>query len=219
MRLRETELLRGAAPAVLARLESLGSTRTLSQGALVCSAGDAEAPVIFVLAGTVRVYKADADGREQTMVLVGAGDVLNLPAAFAADRRAPANVAVLSLEARLASIPGRAFAEQAASDPALAMAVMSTLATQARHLSELVADLSLRSVRQRLVRFLLAQADDDVGHTPARWTHAEIATRLGTAREVVSRQLRALVQEGLISQERQRLVIADAEALRRLADS
>lgn len=219
MRLRETELLRGAAPAVLARLESLGTTRTLSQGALVCSAGDAEAPVIFVLAGTVRVYKADADGREQTMVLVGAGDVLNLPAAFAADRRAPANVAVLSPEARLASIPGRAFAEQAASDPALAMAVMSTLATQARHLSELVADLSLRSVRQRLARFLLTQADDDVGHTPARWTHAEIATRLGTAREVVSRQLRALVQEGLISQERQRLVIADAEALRRLADS
>ena len=218
MRLQEIELLRGAAPAVLAKLESLGSTRTVPQGALVCSAGDPDAPVIFVLAGRVRVYKADANGREQTVVLVNAGDVLNLPAAFATDRRAPANVAVLSAEARLISIPGRAFAGLAASDPALATAVMSTLATQARHLSELVADLSLRSVRQRLARFLLTQADDDLGRAPARWTHAEIATRLGTAREVVSRQLRALVQEGLISQERERLVIADAEALRRLAD-
>ena len=143
------------------------------------SAGDAEAPVIFVLAGTVRVYKADADGREQTMVLVGAGDVLNLPAAFAADRRAPANVAVLSPEARLASIPGRAFAEQAASDPALAMAVMSPLATQARHLQSWWPT-STRSVASDFT--LLAQADDDVitrrpaGRMPR-------SARLGTARE------------------------------------
>lgn len=218
MRLEETELLRGVGQDTLARLKGLAVVRTLPQSALLCSAGDSDAPVILVLAGALRVYKADADGREQTVATLGVGEALNLPAAFADDRRAPANVEALTPEVTVASIPAQALAELAATDATLAATVIRSLANSARHLSDLVTDLSLRSVRQRLARFLLLQAEQADGGGTSRWTHAEIATQLGTAREVVSRQLRALVQEGLVLQDRQRLVIADTQALRRLAD-
>jgi len=84
-----------------------------------------------------------------------------------------------------------------------------------RHLGGLAYDLSLRSVRGRLARFLLMQANSP---SSARWTHEQIAMQIGTVREVVSRTMLAFVKEGLVRLERGRIVIADAERLGREAE-
>jgi CRP/FNR family transcriptional regulator len=69
-----------------------------------------------------------------------------------------------------------------------------------------------------VARFLLTHAQQsDV--TPVRWTHQEIASRLGTVREVVSRTLRSFVQEELIDIQRHRIVILDLEGLTRESES
>ena len=216
MDLADTALMQGVTAAAVVRLRQAGIEHALAQDALVCVAGEPEVPVIFVLDGALRVFKSDAEGREQTVIVCTAGQVINLPVAFGADTRAPANVQILSPQATLFSVPRQAFVETVIRDPALALAVMRTLASLARHLNDLVTDLSLRSVRQRLARFLLEQMA--TAATPSRWTHVEIATRLGTAREVISRQMRALIDEGVLRQERQRLVINDLDALRRIAE-
>jgi len=212
-------LFRAVAADSVARLARIGRLETLPAGALLCSSGDRDAPVVFVLSGAVRVFEADAEGREQTLAIVGEGEALNLPVAFDGDGAAPASAEVWGGAATLVQMPASGFAEVVAHDPALALAVLGALASRARHLSGLVADLSLRTVRQRLARFILAQIERAPASGPARWTHAEIAARLGTAREVVSRQMRALVREGVIRQERQRLVIIDLETLREIAES
>jgi CRP/FNR family transcriptional regulator len=74
-----------------------------------------------------------------------------------------------------------------------------------------VEDLSLRSVRGRLARFLLERAEE--GEVEREWTQDEIAARLGTVRDVVGRNLRALADAGLIEIRRQRIVLLDREGL------
>ncbi|MEN6480398.1 MAG: Crp/Fnr family transcriptional regulator [Anaerolineales bacterium] len=208
-------LFRGASGDTIASVERVSARRVVPAGALLCVEGDAQAPVILVLEGALRVYQANVDGHEQTLALRLAGEVVNLPAAFTDDGRAPANVVAWNAAATVLLVPSAAFVSLATQDPALSLAVMRALAAQARHLNQLVTDLSLRSVRQRLARFLLLESATS---EPRSWTHAEIATQLGTAREVISRQMRVLMDLGAVRQERQRLIIADPESLRRIAE-
>lgn len=208
-------LFHGASADTIANLERVSTERIVPAGALLCAEGEAQVPVILVLEGALRVYQANVDGHEQTLALRLAGDAVNLPAAFTDDGRAPANIVAWNAPAKVLLVPQAAFARLATQDAALSLAVMRALAAQARHLNQLVTDLSLRSVRQRLARFLLLESATGEPHT---WTHAEIATRLGTAREVISRQMRVLIDLGAVRQERQRLIIADADSLRRIAE-
>ena len=73
-------------------------------------------------------------------------------------------------------------------------------------------------MRGRLARFLLTHVQGETG-TPTRWTHEQIATQIGTVREVVSRTMRTLVRDGLIDVQRHRIVIVDEKALLREAES
>jgi CRP/FNR family transcriptional regulator len=109
------------------------------------------------------------------------------------------------------------FRRVASETPAIALAVLDDFSAKLRHLADLTHDLSLRSVRGRLARFLLAQAQ--VEDAPLRWTQEEIAAQIGTVREVVSRMLRALIRDGLIQMERQRIAILDPEALEAEAEA
>ncbi|MCA9969643.1 MAG: Crp/Fnr family transcriptional regulator, partial [Anaerolineales bacterium] len=98
-------------------------------------------------------------------------------------------------------------------EPRLARYLIAQLAGRLLHLVDLVADLSLRSVRQRLARLLLEAADGDALHRPRWYTQAELAARLGTVPDVVQRALRSLENDGLIRVDRQQIDILDREKL------
>ena len=96
--------------------------------------------------------------------------------------------------------------------PALALLLLRVLAERVQHLSQSLYGLGLLSVRARLARFLLSERA--MHHeTPTRWTHAQIAARVGTVRVVVSRTLSAMASQGLIRLDRQRIEIIDPVAL------
>ena len=96
--------------------------------------------------------------------------------------------------------------------PPLATAIIENLAAHARHLISLVEDLSLRSVTARLAKLLLTEAisTDEV---PRRMTQQEMASHLGTVREMVGRALRSFEDDGLIRFDRHRILIVDREGL------
>jgi CRP/FNR family transcriptional regulator len=172
--------------------------------------------VFFVLHGTVRVFRTNLDGREQTLIHLGPGAAFNMPAAFA-DPRAPASAEAMG-PVRLLSISRDDFSRLASRNLEIALVVLHDLASKLHHLTDLTYDLSLRSVRGRLAQFLLAHAQDE-GAPPLPWTHEQIATQIGTVREVVSRTMRAFARQGLIRKERHRLVVADPDALAREVES
>jgi CRP-like cAMP-binding protein len=95
-----------------------------------------------------------------------------------------------------------------------------------------VENLGLYSVPERLIRFLLDQADQHTDQAsgsaagpsedtrPAviqRWTQQDIAVHLGTVRDVIGRSLRALEDDGLIRLDRGRITLVDRGELERLA--
>jgi len=111
--------------------------------------------------------------------------------------------------------------------PEMALALLRDFAGRLDHLTNLVEDLSLRTVRGRLARFLLEHAPTarlsspksdlsgtaEAGAVTQRWTQEEIAVHLGTVRDMVGRTLRAFADAGLIQMNRQRLVLLDREGL------
>ena len=212
--LQRIRLFAALAPAARKKLQAVAYTATYVAGQLILGEGELDTPVFFVLEGLVRVYRTGADGREQTLLHVEPGEAFNLPTAFAHDPSAPASAVAVS-DARLLAIPAAELRRVAAETPEIALALLADLSDRLRHLSDLAHDLSLRSVRGRLARFLLAQAQNP---TPTRWTHEQIAAQIGSVREVVSRTLRSFVKEGLIGLQRQRIVVLDPEALRAEAE-
>jgi CRP-like cAMP-binding protein len=102
-------------------------------------------------------------------------------------------------------------------NPRLARGVIQNLAGRVLHLVALVEDLSLRSVDARLARLLLERSVDDI-ILRQRWaTQAEMAARLGTVPDVISRSLRKLVNQGLIQMDRSAIRILDRAKLVALA--
>ena len=202
--------------ASLAALAGISSLRRYDNGELVMLEGDTDAPVFFVLRGAVRVFRTNLEGREQTLIVLREGEGMNLPAAFAESPAAQASAAALG-EIEVLVIGLDALRDTTQRHPPLAEALLRHLSNRLQHLSGLVHDLSLLSVRARLARFLLAQSREPADAT-VRWTHAHIAARIGTVRVVVSRTLSALAEEGVVRMNRQRIEIVDPDALTEIAE-
>jgi CRP/FNR family transcriptional regulator len=120
-------------------------------------------------------------------------------------------------EVNVWSIPAEVFLGLIEKYPALAMAVIRHLSQRVLHYIGLVEDLSLRNVEARLASTLLQHAEARNGHliVPRRgWTtFDEMAVRLGTVRDVLSRGLKTLEAEGLLKVEKQAILLLDPKGL------
>ena len=160
--------------------------------------------------GAVRIYKLSPEGREQILRAMHAGESFNEVAVFDGGAN-PANVAALE-PTSVWILPGAAVIDLIRRRPDVAMAIIQNLGARLRHLVGLVEDLSLRQVSARVAKLLLAIAS---GEEPTM-TQAEMAARLGTVREIVSRSLKQLEARGLIRVERKRVAILNRAELERL---
>jgi CRP/FNR family transcriptional regulator len=95
--------------------------------------------------------------------------------------------------------------------------IINVLSERLRHSVDLVEDLSLRPVVNRLARLILEEAEGDTLFRPTWYTQDELAARLGTVADVIQRSLRKLEADGLIEVERQQILISDRPELIRLA--
>jgi CRP/FNR family transcriptional regulator len=187
--------------------------RSFSPSQMVILEGEPCRAVYFVAQGVVRMHRLSPEGREQVLAYLGPGEPFNLVPALDGRPNLASVEAVTGTT--LYTIPCELFRRILRDHHEVALAVMERLAAEVRHLSDMVEDLALHTVRTRLARFLLAQAD---GTQPSkRWTQEEVAAQIGTVRDVVGRMLRTFANEGLIRRERGRLVVTDRDGLEREA--
>lgn len=213
--LTQIALFAGLAARTLDCIAEVVIRRDFPAGAQILLADAPCTTVYFVAAGTVRVYQLSVEGREQVLVHLGPGQALNVaPALLETEDARNLSGADALTAVTLYAIPRDDFLRLLDRCPELTLTVLRHLAARVAHLTELVADLSLRTVRARLARFLLEQND---AASPAPWTHAEIAARIGTVRVVVSRTLRDFAAESILDVQRQRITVADRDALIREA--
>ncbi len=189
--------------------------RDYEAGQLVILEGEPTSGLYVVQEGWLKVSKIALDGREQIIQLLGNGDVFNAIGVFT-EALNPASVTALETT-RLWAIGREMMLRLLDSNPLLARLIIKDLAGRVTHLISLVEDLSLRSVEARLARLLLEQSVEDKVHRKKWATQTEIASRLGTVPDVVSRTLRKMVEQGLIEISRSEIRILDRPGLEDVA--
>ncbi len=202
-------------PTTLQQVAAQSVARSFESGALLFSEAEASAGLWLIETGSVKIFKLTPDGREHVLHLLGPGDTFNDIAALDAGGNAANAAATSALRAWV--IPTAAIQAALRADPALALAVVQSLAGRVRLLVAQIEDLALRPAAARLARFILEQAANPALAGPSV-TRALIATHLATTPETVSRSLRVLEQAGAIRFDRHRIVIANAALLRELAE-
>lgn len=187
-----------------------GQVRHYAKGETLFQDGEPGKGLFLVQSGVVKVFKLAESGREQILTLARAGDsVAELPLFDGGPY--PAFAAAME-DADVLFLPASVFNALMEKRPQLARAVITALAQRMRKLVRLVEDLSLRQVRQRLARLL---RDEAAGHRSFQltFTNEEIAARLGSVRDVISRTLSALQHDCLIRLDGRRVDILDPRAL------
>ena len=173
--------------------------------------GDRSAGLYIVEKGWFKIIKVSPNGREQVINIIGPGEAFNALSLFA---DVPNQATAIALESSTAwHIPQEVMLQMLDTYPKLAQAIIKILSGRVQHLVSLVEDLSLRSVESRLARLLLEQASDETVHREQWATQTELAARLGTVTEVLSRTLRKLTEEGLIQVSRHQIQILNPEEL------
>jgi CRP/FNR family cyclic AMP-dependent transcriptional regulator len=184
---------------------------------LVLRAQD-EGDVYFIVSGCVRITTYAASGRQVTFRDCGEGELFG---ELAAIDGSPRSADVLTLQPSvLASLAPADFRALLREEPLLAERVMLRLASLVRQLSERIIDLSTLEVPQRLQAELLRMAQaagvaDNRARLEPSPKHAALASQISTNREQVTRELNALVRQGLLHKDGKALVVADVAHLAR----
>jgi CRP/FNR family transcriptional regulator len=197
-------------------LEALAATcrtRTLEAGESILLEGELAEGLYVVLSGRVRVFKSSPEGREQVLIVLSPGETFNDVPVFDGGPN-PASADAAGPGASVCLVPSAVVARLLSTNPVVALSVTRVLASRLRHLTVLVEDLALRQIIQRVARLLLDESASGSGSV--QLTHQEMAARVGTAREVVSRALRELERRGAISREDPHAISVDASTLQAL---
>ncbi|MCS7261253.1 MAG: Crp/Fnr family transcriptional regulator [Anaerolineae bacterium] len=211
--LRQIPYLRGLDETTLDALARAARTQHYPAGAVILVEGDPCPGLWVVESGRVKASLLSPSGREHILAIYGPGDVINELSAFDG-ASSPVTLQTL-VETHLAVISCPVFQKLLDEHPEVVREAVKQLARHSRQLVATIADLSLRTVTARLAGLLLdsaAQSHDAI------MTRSQMAARLGTVREVVSRALRDLERLGLIRIERERIILLKPHALAQLAE-
>jgi CRP-like cAMP-binding protein len=193
----------------------------LQKGEMLFLSGEAARGLFVVVSGKIRVFQQNEDGREQVMYVDTAGSVLGDVPVFD-DGPYPAS-AIAEADADVLFIEKSDIRELCAKYPSLALAALRLMAGKVRKHSTLVEALSLHEVGQRLALFLLSETQsatfsaDDPMSFRLRLSNHDIASRIGSVRDVVSRAFSRLKHEGLIFIDDRNVTILDLQGLKRYA--
>jgi CRP-like cAMP-binding protein len=204
----------GLTPEELDSIRKLIFEKKVERGDIVVFEGDPPDALYFVGDGAVKMFRTSAEGKEQVLSIARPGDSFNDVPAFDGGPNLASAQAMGPVT--LYGIPKHTLDVFLQDHPQVAVSVANILAAQVRHLVSLVEDLSFQPVVGRVAKVLLEYAGD--GTSPGQQlTQQDMAAMAGTAREVVSRSLKALQSEGVIKIDRHRIVVTDKEALRGIA--
>ncbi|MFQ6038902.1 MAG: Crp/Fnr family transcriptional regulator [Candidatus Aminicenantales bacterium] len=194
-------------------LEEIGKLRKFIKGEMLFHAQDKADGFYYVLKGQIRVYRMDEQGKELEVVRLGPGDFLGEAVVFVSDVFPVFAQAVLDTETLFFE---RSVVEQKVlHEPHLADFFIRLLARKCVALTNRIESLGLRTVRQRLVQYLLARCSGDRAcevELPVK--KAELAKILGTISETLSRNLKQMQEEGLIQVKGRLIIIKNCPGLR-----
>ncbi len=206
-------------PGLTERLLTSAARLHARAGRTLMSQGDASTAVYIVREGSLRVMLFSIDGREIILREIARGEIFGEIAAIDGQPRS-ATIVALS-DCVLASIPADAFCTAINEIPGAWQWLARRLSGQVRDLTSRLLERNALRVGSRLHCELLRRCrevspDEDVVQLQPSPTHAQLAAYIGTHREAVTREMRQLVDRGILRQQHRCIVVHDTRALARL---
>ncbi len=202
----------------LALIAERTTCREYGPGAVVFLEGEPCRELLIVKEGSVKLLKTAASGRQQLIAIERTGNSLaEVPVfdggSYPATAKAAGPTTLLCLDAEH-------FRKICLRHPEVGLKVIKVLGHRLRRMGTLVEELSFSTVRGRLVAYLIQLAEESGRQTSSGMEFAltenneELAARLGTVRELVSRNLGRLHGEGLVEIRRRKVIVPNLDTLR-----
>lgn len=190
----------------LERIAEASVVRSFPKNSIVITEGDSSSSLYVILGGEVKVYVSDEDGKANTISRYSAGDYFGELSLIDQEPRS-ASVQTIS-KCKIAILSRNYFVKYIEQHPWVAISLLKGLAQRLRVTTDHAKNLALMDVFGRIASVLLQEADEEHGRliTPAL-TQQDIADRVGSSREMVSRILKDLRAGEYISMEGKRIVI------------
>ncbi len=215
--LRSTPLFAGLSDAELQAIAERAVLKSFGPGELLFSEGDPCSGLHVIVGGRVRIFKSSRSGREQVLAIECSGtSIAELPVfdggAF------PASASTIEAS-EILFLSRKDFRMACVENPELALKVLQVVGGRLRRLVGIIEELSFTTLRQRLISWILREAKargqtrDGSTFLELGVTHQEIASQIGTVRELVSRNMARLQAQGLIESSGHEITILNQAAL------
>jgi CRP/FNR family transcriptional regulator, dissimilatory nitrate respiration regulator len=204
---------------VLDRLDAAAHRHVYQAGATIFSEGQSCAGFHVLVEGLVRIYRISPEGRLHTLSLLLPPASFNEVAAVDGGKN-PYNAMAVTQSVILV-ISHEQMLELLTTERDLLQNYVQSLAHVNREYIERLEDMTFRTIPSRLAKLYLHESmyNDHISQAPSHLTQEDIASILGTTREVVGRALRGLLNAGLLKKKGREVFIADREGLEYLAET
>lgn len=216
--LRKTPIFASLTETEMAALARRVTTRRFDRGELLFSEGDPCSGLFLIASGKIRIFKLSPSGREQVLAVEGPGSSFAELPVFDGGAY-PASASVLE-DAELLFISRKDFQNFCLEHPDVALKVIAVVGSRLRRLVGIIEELSFTTVRQRLIALIL-RLTQTTGTPSTKGvsfeltkSHQELASELGTVRELVSRNLGRLQAEGFLHVDGRKIIVKDLDGLR-----
>jgi len=196
----------GLARHELRALSAHATIQTFPKNTVIVNEGEQADSIFIIRSGRVKVFLRNEHGREVVLNFHGPGEYFG---EMVLDE-GPRSASVVTLEtSKFFIISKRDFTRFLSAHPNFGMKLINRLMHRVRTLTENVKNLALLDVYGRVARLLLALAVERDGRlvVTEKLTQKDIADRVGSSREMISRIFRELVAGGYIDIERRQITI------------
>ncbi len=214
--IRDLPLFSALSVAELRQLMRQSAVRSCKRHEMIFMEGDPYAGLYLMLSGRVKVFKTNLEGKEQIIHLVGPREAFADVPLFTGGPY-PATAQALE-DTRLLFIPRQAFLDLLHRNPEISLRMLGAFAKRLRRMVQLVEELSLNEVTTRLAHYLLDESKNAAHSTfQLPISKANLAAYLGTIPETLSRSLRELEEDGIISVQGKQITIRNKQILQQMA--
>ena len=203
---------RGLSGEELARIRRRCRQRDLAAGEIIVLEGQRAEALYVVRRGRVHVFRTSEEGKEQVLFVHGPEEIFNDIAVFDGGPIL-ATAQALVPGTCIYVVPASLMTHLLTTNPRVAANVVRDLPGRVRCLAALVEDLSFHPITRRVARLLL---EENAAAGCVVLTKQEMAARVGTVREAVSRALHDLEESGALTRRHNRIVHLNLPALHSL---
>lgn len=216
--LKKSLLFSGLGDEYLAEVAAIAQRRTFGKGESLFSEGDPAVGFYLLASGSLKLCKISPDGKEKVLHFVHPNETF-AEAAFFGDGRYPAEAKALE-EGTVLFFPKEGFMGLLERNPRFSLNLIVSLSLLLRRFARQIEELSFAEVPARLAAYLIELAErksttfQGKTYLELGIKKGELASRLGTVSETLSRSFRKMKEEGLIEVDGSRVIINDMQRLK-----